>query len=134
MDAEQLDEMVTSKVKDAVCASQAELLKGIGDLFSQISSSQNDSNEEQLNKISSLLSSGDYPKFKRKSNEEQFKQNAKVMFKLDEAEKSLELNNVEKSKESIVEGNFLSCSTWFISFVRVFSNCFIFRSLNIIMP
>ena len=98
MDAEQLDEMVTSKVKDAVCASQAELLKGIGDLFSQISSSQNDSNEEQLNKISSLLSSGDYPKFKRKSNEEQFKQNAKVMFKLDEAEKSLELNNVEKKQ------------------------------------
>lgn len=106
MDAEQIDELVTNKVKDAVCASQADLLKGIGDLFSQISATQNNSNEEQLSKISSLLSSGDYPKFKRKSNEEQFKQNVKVMFKLDEAEKSLEMNNVEKSKENILEGNF----------------------------
>ena len=104
MDTESLDAMVAGKVKDAMSASQTELMKGIGDLFSQISSNQNSNNEAQLSKISSLLTTGDFPKFKRKSNEEQFKQNAKVLCKLDDAEKSLEVRNVDKAKESVLEG------------------------------
>ena len=40
MDAEQIDLLVAEKVKDAISASQADLMKGIGDLFSQISATQ----------------------------------------------------------------------------------------------
>ena len=94
MDTESLDALVAGKVNDAMSASQTELMKGIGDLFSQISSNQNSNNEAQLSKISSLLTTGDFPKFKRKSNEEQFKQNAKVLCKLFDAEKRLEVRNV----------------------------------------
>ncbi|MEW8545047.1 MAG: hypothetical protein AB2693_16100, partial [Candidatus Thiodiazotropha sp.] len=101
---EQIEAMVTNKVKEAVNTSQTELLKAIGDLSSQISSNQSSSNEEQLCKISSLISSGDIPKFKRKSNEEQFKRNAKVLCKLEEAEKSLESRNIEKGIENVLEG------------------------------
>ena len=82
------------------------MLKGIGDLVSQIRSNQNNNNEAQLSKINTLLTAGDFPKFKRKSNEEQFKQNTKVLCKLEEVEKSLENKNVEKGKENILEGKF----------------------------
>ena len=44
------------------------------------------------------------PKFKRKSNEEQFKLNSQVMLKLDEAEQSMDSSNIDKSKEKIVKG------------------------------
>ena len=46
MDAEQIEQIVTDKVKSAISASQADLMKGIGDLFSQISAYQNYSNEK----------------------------------------------------------------------------------------
>ena len=45
MDAENLDALVAEKVKDAVSASQTELLKGIGDLVLQISSNQKNNDE-----------------------------------------------------------------------------------------
>ena len=79
MGAEQIEQIVTDQVKSAISASQADLMKGIGDLFSQISANQNNSNDAQLSKISTLLTTGDFPKFKRRSNEEQFKQNSKVL-------------------------------------------------------
>ena len=101
MDAEQIEQIVTDKVKSAISASQADLMKGIGYLFSQISANQNYSNDAQLSKISTLLTTGDFPKFKRRSNEEQFKQNSKVLCKLDEAEKSLESMNVIKLETTL---------------------------------
>ena len=64
---------------------------------------QNVSNESQLAKISSILSSSDIPKFKRKSNEEQFKHNAKVICKLDEATENIDALHVEKGKEKVTE-------------------------------
>ena len=100
MDAEQI---VTDKVKSAISASQADLMKGLGDLFSQIRPNQNNSNDAQLSKISTLLTIGDFPKFKGRSNEGLFKQNSKVLCKLDEVEKSLELMNVDKVRDDIME-------------------------------
>ena len=55
-------------------------------------------------KISSIISSSDIPKFKRKSNEEQFKHNAKVICKLDESTENIDALDVEKGKEKITEG------------------------------
>ena len=42
---------------------------------------------------------------KRKSNEEQYKMNTKVMLKLDEAEQAVDTT---KTKEKIIEGTFCS--------------------------
>ena len=80
MDAGKLDTLMAEKVKDAVSASQTELLKWIGDLVSQISSNQKYNNEAQLSQISTLLTAGDFTKFKRKSNEEHFKQYEKDLW------------------------------------------------------
>ena len=88
MDAKQIKQIVTDKVKGAISASQADLMKGIWYLFSDISANYNHSNDAQLSKISTLLTTRDFPKFKRRSYKEQFKQYSNVLFKLDEAEKS----------------------------------------------
>ena len=91
-----MEDAIQARCKDVVSESQADLLKSIGDLISQISDKQNVSNESQLEKISPLISSSDIPKFKHKSNEEQFKHNAKVFSKLDEATENIDALNVEK--------------------------------------
>ena len=70
----------------------------------KISDKNCSSNEEQILKISNIVATGGMPKLKRKSNEEQFKVNSKVMLNLDEAEISIESSNTEKIKEKIVEG------------------------------
>ena len=59
-----------------------------------------------------MLSSSDIPKFKRKSNEEQFKYNSKVICKLDEANENFDNLNIEKGKEKITEGKYMyfNCS------------------------
>ena len=101
---EEMEDAIQARCKTVIQESQADLLKSIGDLISQISEKQNVSNESQLAKISSIISSSDIPKFKRKSNEEQFKHNAKVICKLDEATENIEALNVEKGKEKITEG------------------------------
>ena len=85
---------IQTRCKAVFSESQADLLKGIGDLISQISEKQNVSNESQLANISSIISSSDIPKLKRKSNEEQFKHNAKVICKLDEATENKDALNV----------------------------------------
>ena len=105
-------------MKDAISANPADLMKGIGDLFSQISATHNNSNEAQLSKNCTLLTSGDFPKFKHKSNEEQYKQNAKVLCKLEEAEKCLENRNSDKGKENILEGKFIF-TLFNIEFIRL---------------
>ena len=47
---------------------------------------------------------GKRPNLKKKGNVEQYKLNAKVMAKLDEAEQSVDSANADKVKEKIVEG------------------------------
>lgn len=105
MDKE-MEDAIQAKCKAVISETQADLLKGIGDLISQISDKQNVSNENQLAKISSIISSSEIPKFKRKSNEEQFKHNAKVICKLNEATENIDSLDVEKGKEKIAEGMF----------------------------
>ena len=96
-------------------------MKGIRDLFSQISANQNNSNDAQLSKISTLLTTGDFPKFKRRSNEEQFEQNSKVLRKLDEAEKSLKSMNVDKVRDNIIVGIWLIISYFSLTVLKLFS-------------
>lgn len=103
MDSE-MEEAVQAKVKAAMTESQTELLQNIGQMISQISEKQSLSNDLQLTKLTSIISSSDIPKFKRKSNEEQYKQNAKVICKLDEAQESYDALNVDRGKDKIAEG------------------------------
>ena len=117
---EEMEDAIQARCKTVIQESQADLLKGIGDLISQISEKQKISNESQLAKISSIISSSDIPKFKRKSNEEQFKHNAKVICKLDEATENIEALNVEKGKEKITEGKVF---LFYICKVVIGDNC-----------
>ena len=59
--------------------------------------------ELQLNKIAAI-SSSDY-KFKRKSNEEQFKVNKKVMEKIDDCDRSLKESEIQQAKENLAEAS-----------------------------
>ena len=92
------------KVGEVMQESQQQLLLEMNSLIRQISDQNSNSNEKQFLKISSLVATAGMPKFKRKSNEEQFKLNSQVMLKLDEAEQSMESTSIDKSKEKIVEG------------------------------
>ena len=102
MDEEAVDERVTLRVREAVQESQRQLLQEMNSLFQKISDQNSNSNEQQLLKISNIVATGEAPKFKRKSNEEQYKLNSKVMLKLDEAVQAAE-SNTAKTKESIIE-------------------------------
>ena len=53
-------------------------------------------------KISETIATGETPKFKQKSHEEQYKLNKKVMVKLDEVEQSVDSANVDKVKEKML--------------------------------
>ena len=64
---EEMEDAIQARCKTVIQESQADLLKGIGDLISQISEKQNVSNESQLAKISSIISSSDIPKLKKKA-------------------------------------------------------------------
>ena len=44
-----------------------------------------EAHEQQLLKISGIIATGETPKFKKKSNEEQYKLSSEVMVKLDES-------------------------------------------------
>ena len=98
------DDAFKEKVGEVMQESQQQLLLEMNSLIQQISDQNSNSNEKQFLKISSLVATTGMPKFKRKSNEEQFKLNSQVMLKLDEAEQSMESTSIDKSKEKIVEG------------------------------
>ena len=51
-----MEDAIQARCKAVFSESQADLLKGIGDLISQISEKQNVSNESQLAKITSIIS------------------------------------------------------------------------------
>ena len=94
MDLEQVEQLVETKVEQVMRANNQELLSNITGMFNKIS--ENSSTSANLLEL---------PKFKRKSNEEQFKMNSKVISKLNHAETALVSENVESAKESLIEGN-----------------------------
>ena len=55
----------------------------------------------QISKIADL--SSDY-KFKRRSNEEQFKVNKNVLGKLDDCERNMEFSELDKAKGNLADG------------------------------
>ncbi|XP_053398872.1 uncharacterized protein LOC128556920 [Mercenaria mercenaria] len=91
--------LIQDIVKEIVEASRRTLLQEIGTLIEKISEQNNSS---QFTKISNLVAV-EQPKFKRKSNEEQFKANSKVLLKLNEANENLNQDNVQEAKSSITE-------------------------------
>ena len=86
MDEQAVDERVTLRVREAIQESQQQIMQQMNSLFDKISDQHSISNEQNLLQISSIVATGDVPKFKRKSDEAQYKMNSKVMLKLDEAE------------------------------------------------
>ena len=92
---ENVDRIIEQKLQEH----KDELLQDIGKLI-KISTK---SNKDELTKISSIITS-DTPKFKRKSNEEQYKINKKVMLKLEDASSS---DTLPESKAFIKQGNCL---------------------------
>ena len=106
MDRQDVEDFVSDKISAAVSSSQNTLLSELTRLISaevkKISDNQKSLSELQLNKIASI-SSSDY-KFKRKSNEEQFKVNKKVMEKIDDCDRSLKESEIQQAKENLAEG------------------------------
>ena len=97
---EETQKLIQDSVRQNVEASRTTLLEQIGTMFHKISE---ENNNMQLCKISSLVAA-EHPTFKRKSNEEQFKANSKVLLKLNEASNNLEQENTTDAKASIKEG------------------------------
>ena len=97
---EETQKLIQDSVRQNVEASRTTLLEEIGTMFHKISE---ENNNMQLCKISSLVAA-EHPTFKRKSNEEQFKANSKVLLKLNEANNNLEQENTTDAKASITEG------------------------------
>ena len=95
-----VEEMVDERVRSSLAAHKAEMLQDIEKLLCKISGRDNDA---QLCKISDMLSSGE--KFKRKSNEEQFRYNSKVKITLDDADTLLQSDKVAECRQKIAEGN-----------------------------
>lgn len=114
-----LEETVKLKVQEAITDSQQNLLQELNSMMEKISQQNSVSNDEQFQKLSNLVATGEMPKFKKKGNEEQFKVNSKILLRLDEAEQSIESLNADKCREKIVEGRCLKCgcistlSVWF---------------------
>ena len=98
MDAQDVERMVDDKV-GASLRSHKQMLEEIGNIFEKISGS---SNVIQLNKLSSIVNSGE--KFKRKSNKEQFKYNSSVSLKLEEAENCFDSDRQQEGQEKLAEG------------------------------
>ncbi|XP_045178604.2 uncharacterized protein LOC123538512 [Mercenaria mercenaria] len=85
--------MVENKVKEVLKTNNEVLLKDIGEMMNKISATS----------FSSNLNALETPKFKRKSNEEQFKYNSKVAVKLEQASGSLSSQKVDEAKENIIK-------------------------------
>lgn len=98
MDENTIQQMVESRVKEAVKESQGVLLEEIRTMFTKISAHSSVVNKSS---VSSIL---EIPKFKRKSNEEQFKQNSKVLEKLEQVGVAMQAEEYQVAHENITEG------------------------------
>ena len=114
MDSE-MESMVQERVRAAVNEAQSSLLGALNQLMSlkldsmqnKISENQQKLSNSQMAKIQSNILTYDGYNFKRKSCEDQFKFNVKVMDKLQDAESALERNQDSASlaaRENICEG------------------------------
>ena len=130
MDRDDVEDIVSDKINTAISSSQNQLLTEMSKLIStevkKISDNQKSLSELQLSKIASIASS-DY-KFKRKSNEEQYKVNKKVLEKIDDCDRNLTSSKVQEAKENLAEGMVLFLNFAFIGFCIDFTT-FMFASL-----
>ncbi|KAH3779719.1 hypothetical protein DPMN_157526 [Dreissena polymorpha] len=78
-------------IKDAVKSNNDTLLNSISGMINKMS-------------VKSQWSFLDVPKFKRKSNEEQYKSNSKILENIDLANTAIESNNTQSAKEALMEG------------------------------
>ena len=120
MEKEEMEALVTDKVTEAVRSCQNELLTGINTLIAsevqKISENQKSFSELQLSKIEAITSN-DY-KFKRKSNEERYKVNNKVIGKIQDCERNIDSSEISQAKENLAEG-----MLYFINFTSyIFNN------------
>ena len=110
MEKDEVENLVTERVTEAVRSTQNDLLTGIQHLISsevdKISERQKTLSELQLSKIAALTPSA--YKFKRKSNEEQYKVNSKVLGKVQDCERNIDQAELSQAKENLAEG------IWFI--------------------
>ena len=113
MDANEVEQLIDEKMSSSLRGHRQEMLQQIQQMMEKISGS---SSVSQLNKLSTLVNGAE--KFKRKSNEEQFKYNSNVSLKLEEAEQDLEAEKIQEGRVKIAEGN-LFC----FSYLYVCVNC-----------
>ena len=99
MELHDVERLVDDNVGASLRSHKEDMLKEIGNMFEKISGN---TNLVQLNKFSCMVNGGE--KIKRKSNEEQFKNNSSVSFKLDEAEQSMSQERHQEGREKIAEG------------------------------
>ena len=113
MDAENFEDRVQREVREAVASSQKSLMDDISGLISskfstfeaRFSENQRDLSENQLSKIQQNILSNENYQFKKKSCEDQFKFNAKVLGKLRDAEAHAESGVRQQDvKQDISEG------------------------------
>ncbi|XP_052256625.1 uncharacterized protein LOC127861933 [Dreissena polymorpha] len=81
---------IEERIKDAVKSNNDALLSSISGMINKISGK-------------SQCSFLDVPKFKRKSNEEQYKNNAKILENIDIASTAIDSNNTQSAKEALIE-------------------------------
>ena len=113
MDAENFEERVQREVQQAVASSQKSLMDDISGLISskfstfeaRFSDNQKELSESQLSKIQRNILSNENYQFKKKSCEDQFKFNSKVLGKLRDAEVHAESGaQRQEVKQDISEG------------------------------
>lgn len=92
-----MEGIIEDKVQSALKENNEQLLKNI---------------EGMINKISVPIPScsdiQEKPKLKRKSNDEQYRHNAKVMAKLEDVSTSLSSQDIDRARVSVIEGNIFS--------------------------
>ncbi|KAH3723454.1 hypothetical protein DPMN_049242 [Dreissena polymorpha] len=81
---------IEERIKDAVKSNNDALLSSISGMVNKISGK-------------SQCSFLDVPKFKRKSYEEQYKSNAKILENIDIVSTAIDSNNIQSSKEALIE-------------------------------
>ncbi|KAH3891855.1 hypothetical protein DPMN_015964 [Dreissena polymorpha] len=82
---------IEERIKDAVKSNNDALLSSISGMINNISRK-------------SQCSFLDVLKFKRKSNEEQYKSNAEILENMDIASTAIDSNNIQSAKEALIEG------------------------------
>ena len=98
IDRREVAELVQDSVNSAIAHSKNEILTGVQLLISsqmkKVTENQRALADMQISDIADL--SSDY-KFKRRSNEEKFKLNKKVLGKLDDCERNLNCSETNKA-------------------------------------